>query len=135
MRSNLTYRDIFLHKYGKSCIDEMDEMILRPSDLLVDYDRYGHSTDSMTESCCSDRILQSIVSVSKAYQSSNQRLCYEKWLQENPLPPGKHQMSLTPTLFWYDNIHICETAHYRDFIFDPSRKMVARGGESFGVVE
>ena len=28
----------------------------------------------------------------------------------------------------YDNVHICETAHYRDFIFHPSYKMVARGG-------
>merc|ERR1712113_275968 len=41
---------------------------------------------------------------------------------------GKRQLSLTPTLFWYDNTHLCETAHYRDFIFDPKYKMVARGG-------
>ena len=38
------------------------------------------------------------------------------------------QLSLTPTFFWYDNVHICETAHYRDFIFHPSYKMVAPGG-------
>ena len=37
-------------------------------------------------------------------------------------------MSLVPTLYWYDNIHICETRHYRDFIFHPQYKMCVRGG-------
>ena len=37
-------------------------------------------------------------------------------------------MSLVPTLYWYDNVHICETKQYRDFIFHPSYKMVAKGG-------
>lgn len=41
---------------------------------------------------------------------------------------GFHQLSLTPTLFWYDNTHIVRTSHYRDFIFNPVYKMVARGG-------
>jgi hypothetical protein len=41
---------------------------------------------------------------------------------------GYHQLSLTPTLFWYDNTHNAETAHYRDFVFNPQYKMVARGG-------
>lgn len=132
MRSNLSYRDIFLHKYGKSYREEFDEMILRPPELLVDMMEYGPSSrsmDNMKQCSCSDQVWKSIVAVSNAYQSSNQRLCQLKWLEKNPPPQGMHQMSLTPTLFWYDNIHICETAHYRGFIFDPSYKMVARGGE------
>ena len=41
---------------------------------------------------------------------------------------GKHHLSLTPTLYWYDNIHVVETSHYRDFIFNPQYRMVSRGG-------
>ena len=41
---------------------------------------------------------------------------------------NRQQLSLTPTLFWYDNVHICETEHYRSFIFDKSKRMVAKGG-------
>ena len=32
------------------------------------------------------------------------------------------------TLFWYDNVHLAETCHYRDFVFDPNYKMVKKGG-------
>ena len=32
------------------------------------------------------------------------------------------------TLFWYDNVHIAETEHYRDFVFNPVYKMVKKGG-------
>ena len=41
---------------------------------------------------------------------------------------GSHQLSLTLTLFWYDNTHVCKTSHYRDFVFEPKNHMVARGG-------
>ena len=30
--------------------------------------------------------------------------------------------------FWYDNVHIPETEHYRDFCFDNKFKMVKKGG-------
>jgi len=30
--------------------------------------------------------------------------------------------------FWYDNVHIAETAHYRDFVFGHKYKMVKKGG-------
>jgi hypothetical protein len=45
-----------------------------------------------------------------------------------PISSPLHQISLVPTLYWYDNVHICDTKHYRDFIFHPSYKMVAKGG-------
>jgi hypothetical protein len=59
---------------------------------------------------------------------SQQNADHLEWIISNPPPPGMCQLSLTPTFFWYDNVHICETAHYRDFVFHPSYKMVVRGG-------
>lgn len=38
------------------------------------------------------------------------------------------QATLIPTLFWYDNIHVVNTSHYRDWVFDPLKHLVARGG-------
>ena len=35
---------------------------------------------------------------------------------------------MIPTAFWYDNVHVARTEHYRDFIFDKERKYVAKGG-------
>jgi hypothetical protein len=53
---------------------------------------------------------------------------HQDWLASNPIPSAKAQLSLIPTFFWYDNVHICDTAHYRDFVFHPTYKMVVRGG-------
>lgn len=52
----------------------------------------------------------------------------EEQIREREEEGVVHQLTLTPTLFWYDNTHIVETKHYRDFIFDETSKMVARGG-------
>ena len=30
--------------------------------------------------------------------------------------------------FWYDNVHIAEVEHYRDFCFEERYRMVKRGG-------
>jgi len=68
-------------------------------------------------------------SLKKTYMGSltyMQHKSYENRIGK--LKEGKVQLSLTPTLFWYDNTHICETSHYRDFIFDPKHKNVTRGG-------
>eukprot|EP00927_Polykrikos_kofoidii_P009440 TRINITY_DN13935_c0_g1_i1.p1 TRINITY_DN13935_c0_g1~~TRINITY_DN13935_c0_g1_i1.p1 ORF type:complete len:387 (+),score=62.23 TRINITY_DN13935_c0_g1_i1:36-1163(+) len=35
---------------------------------------------------------------------------------------------LMPLIQWYDSAHVCETEYYRNFVFDPVRKLVARGG-------
>ena len=129
MRSNLTYRDIFLSKYGKAAYDQLTPQVLRLPELLLDAKDYGpnsHSTDSLTVQ--NEKINKSIKTVSHAYWGSSQNLEQQAWLKEHPVPEGRHQLTLTPTLFWYDNTHVCQTAHYRDFVFDPELKMVARGG-------
>ena len=124
------YRDIFLAKYGKRSEDEIKSMVLRPSELMLDASIYGpkgSSKDAIAE-IVDKKVLKSIHAYSDAYQTSLQCTDQQNWVEENPVPKGKHQLSLTPTLFWYDNTHVCETAHYRDFVFDARNKMVARGG-------
>jgi hypothetical protein len=129
MRSNLTYRDIFLSKYGKEASLELEQLILRPAELLVDAQDFGPDSDSIKKMVIpSEKLRRNFESVCETYRSSIQCISEQEWLDNNAVPTGKHQMSLTPTVFWYDNTHIAETAHYRDFIFDPSLKMVARGG-------
>ena len=39
-----------------------------------------------------------------------------------------HQISLTPTLFWYDSMHMFKTSQYRYLVFKPKYCMVAREG-------
>ena len=129
MRSNLVYRDIFLAKYGKAFGEEMASCTLRPSELALDASQYG--PDSASTHCmeyCNGKVRENVAALIENYQSSQQNREYLAWKQSNPLPRNKWQLSLTPTFFWYDNTHICETAHYRDFIFNPRYKMVARGG-------
>lgn len=75
-----------------------------------------------------DALRRNILSLAKTYRGSSQYIDEQKWNQLHPVATGMHQLTLTPTLFWYDNTHICETAHYRDFVFHPSYKMVAKGG-------
>eukprot|EP00977_Amphora_coffeiformis_P027942 scaffold34666_cov158-Amphora_coffeaeformis.AAC.11 len=130
MRSNLMYRDIFHSKYGKASEDEMGSMILRPRELLLDAAKYGPNgnSDEGLADLVDGKILKSIRAYAEAYQGSMQCAKQLSWVQDHPPPEGKHQLTLTPTLFWYDNTHVCETAHYRDFVFHPKYKMVARGG-------
>ena len=129
MRSNLTYRDIFLSKYGKPALDQMTPLILRPPELCLDVTQYGPdsiSTKSMKVE--KEKLTRNLLTTAQNYRGSAQFATEQEWLKENPVPPDKHQLSLTPTIFWYDNTHICETAHYRDFIYNNQFKMVNHGG-------
>ncbi len=130
MRSNLMYRDIFLAKYGRSFMGEMAACTLRPSELALNSEDYGpqsESTNSM-DYAGQEKLRENIMALMETYRTSQQNVDHLEWMQSNPLPSGKWQLSLTPTFFWYDNVHICETAHYRDFVFDPRYKMVVKGG-------
>ena len=129
MRSNLVYRDIFLAKYGRTFSEEMASCTLRPTELALDASQYGpDSASTHGMEYCNGKVRENVASVIENYRSSQQNREYLAWKKSNPLPPDKWQLSLTPTFFWYDNTHICETAHYRDFVFNPRYKMVARGG-------
>jgi hypothetical protein len=131
MRSNLTYRDIFLSKYGCSeYAQEFESMVRRPSELLLDSSKYGPNSESSRAIVKdrSEKLRNNLVSLAETYTHSSQSIEHTAWLRNNPIAPGRHQLTLTPTLFWYDNTHIAETVHYREFIFHPSYKMVAKGG-------
>merc|ERR1719223_2548706 len=124
MRSNLMYRDIFLSKYGKAALNELEEMSLYLPSLALCGEIYGEGGSSAASvTGRSEKVNKSILALKKTYFGS-----YQGRMQTREVGPGKVQLSLTPTLFWYDNTHICDTAHYRDFVFDPRLKMVARGG-------
>jgi hypothetical protein len=131
MRSNLLYRDIFLGKYGRAYLDELNACIERPPELLVDAAEYGpNSRSTELMDFATDKLRDNILALTETYRASAQAILEVEHRQTlTSLPtPGKHQMSLTPTLFWYDNIHVVDTAHYRDFIFHEPYQMVARGG-------
>jgi hypothetical protein len=130
MRSNLMYRDIFLTKYGHTKIEELSDLSLRVPELKTDNSLYGPNSQSTAAmSYSSEKLRANILALVDTYRSSAHAKMEEEWNeQNNSVQDGKNQMSLTPTLFWYDNVHICETEHYRDFVFHPDYKMVARGG-------
>ena len=130
MRSNLTMRDQFIGQYGGSYSDEMLDCILRPPELLLDAKLFGpdsQSTQNMDYGG-EEKLRKNILAFAETYRGSQQCLDNIEWLKTSQVLEDKCQLSLTPTLFWYDNVHICETSHYRDFIFDPQYKMVVRGG-------
>eukprot|EP00978_Attheya_sp_CCMP212_P014331 scaffold36408_cov53-Attheya_sp.AAC.4 len=131
MRSNLVYRDIFTGKYGKTANTELGELVLRPPELLLDSKEYGPEegfTANRLE-ISSEKMKKNVTALAQAYRGSSQYNGQLEWQNLNPEnKAGLQQLSLTPTLFWYDNTHVCETSHYRDFIFNPLYKMVARGG-------
>lgn len=129
MRSNLTYRDIFLSKYGKESYDDMSRLVLRPPELELNASIYGPEGSSCRQLVClSENVLMSTTLLAQNYMRSLQCLGQQEWLKSHPPAPGRHQLTLTPTLFWYDNTHIVDTAHYRDFILHPKYQLVARGG-------
>lgn len=129
MRSNLIYRDIFMSKYGKPAMEELGDLVLRPPELLVDATEYGPDSSSVQNMTIpTEKLRTNLESVRDLYMVSIQNRGQLDWLANTAIPAGKHQMSLTPTLFWYDNTHLVETAHYRDYIFHPKYKMVAKGG-------
>jgi hypothetical protein len=130
MRSNLLYRDHFLGKYGKSYMDAMASCIVRPSELALDAELYGPNSRStqLMEYGGSEKLRENIRALMETYSTSQQNVDHLEWIESRTSPPSQCQLSLTPTFFWYDNVHICETAHYRDFVFNPKFKMVVRGG-------
>lgn len=130
MRSNLFYRDIFLAKYGRRFCDEMAACTLRPPELALDASKYGPDSESTRsiDHGWSVKLQENIATLAESYKNTMQNQEYLEWKRNHPLPDGKWQLSLTPTFFWYDNTHICETEHYRDFVFNPQYKMVVRGG-------
>ena len=134
MKSNMNYYDIFSSKYGKRACAELKTMIIRPEELNIAGNMYGpsgQSTAKMVEPP-SEKRRQLRDTARETYKASHQNIIYEEWLQSmsnrGANQDGFHQLSLTPTLFWYDNTHIVRTEHYRDFIYNPMFKMVARGG-------
>jgi hypothetical protein len=133
MRSNLIYKDLFLSKYGRLYFDQLGDMVLRPPELLLESGRYGPgSGPAAAMGVSNEKVRGNVVALAETYRSSLQHAEHRAWLESRATPeqrdPGRQQLSLTPTLFWYDNVHIAETAHYRDFIFKPSYRMVAKGG-------
>ena len=132
MRSNLMYYDIFSGKYGRRAVDEFRKMIRFPEELYIGENIYGlNGKSEMTllpkQKDKREHVLQSM---KDAYRGSHQYITYDEQSKEaiRQNVDGFHQLTLTPLLFWYDNTHVVSTAHYRDFVFDPKNKMVARGG-------
>ena len=131
MRSNLCYRDIFTSKYAGGALNQLLEMVKTPPELILDASIYGPkgvSVEDMvvTRVDTNKKLMKNIASLAQSYKGTIQCTSHL-----NPMEceeAGKQQLSLTPTLFWYDNTHVCETSHYRDFIFNPRYKMVVRGG-------
>jgi len=136
MKSNLNYYDIFSSKFSRRACAELKTMIVRPQELNIKGSMYGpngHSIANMVEPPSEKRRRLRDVA-RETYKASHQNIIYEEWVESESKSTrgvnqdGSHQLSLTPTLFWYDNTHIVRTVHYRDFIFNPVFKMVARGG-------
>jgi hypothetical protein len=131
MRSNLTMLDQFIGQYGGSYSDEMLDCILRPPELLLDAKMFGpnsESTQNIDYVSNGERLHENLLALAETYKGSQQCIDNLEWIKTSQVSEDKCQLSLTPTLFWYDNVHICETSHYRDFVFDPQLKMVVRGG-------
>jgi len=123
MKSNLQYRDIFISKYSKAAGAELMDMVIQPPELALDASVYGPEGSSVRGIEVEDKIQRNLDSLAETYMANIQ--CKSHNFDQ---VDGKHQLSLTPTIFWYDNTHIVETSHYRDYIFDPLYRMVARGG-------
>jgi len=126
MRSNLFYLDQS-RKYPKSIHNEMVMNIKRPQELVLESADFG--TEAVcNEMCerfprCEDKYLnlRAMYTENPSYQYAFDGKAEEKDVKFV-------QGSLIPTLFWYDNIHVVTTSHYRDFVFDPALKLVAKGG-------
>lgn len=136
MRSNLMYKDIFLAKYSlqQAQQQEWNDMVLRVPELRFPAKQYGPDSDSTRAMpLASTKMQKNIAALAESYKGSHQAttagpVVLDDDKNDNDDAPLQHQVTLTPTLFWYDNVHICETEHYRDFIFHEKYKMVARGG-------
>jgi len=123
MRSNLNYRDIFISKYGKAAGSELIDLVIHPPELALDAGVYGPEGSSALNIEAEGKMKLHYDSLAQTYKGNIQYKSHNFDQVD-----GRHQLSLTPTIFWYDNTHIVETSHYRDFVFDPMYRMVARGG-------
>ena len=127
MRSNLQYLEIFIGKFGASKVEEYRSLTKRPPSLLLPASSYG--SPAVAASLCDryPRCAEKYALLRKNYVSST---AYGRWFMEehNSTGVGEAQASLLPTAFWYDNVHVARTEHYRDYIFDPEKKLVAKGG-------
>mmetsp|Transcript_21293 Transcript_21293/g.44344 ORF Transcript_21293/g.44344 Transcript_21293/m.44344 type:complete len:395 (-) Transcript_21293:18-1202(-) len=135
MRSNLMYMEHFVAKYGSPLLENLKACVKRPLELRLDPTKYGGRE-------VAERLFENYPRVTDKYRSlyDNYRSCapYMEYLgkEVSEVAEGdcgdddglKCQASLIPTLFWYDNIHITRTEHYRDWVFDDKRKLVKRGG-------
>jgi len=129
MKSNLMYRDIYLSKYGKTACDELCKLVISPPQLALDSCIYGPEGSSIKNmQFQSESVKRNAYALAQTYKGTVQFLSNVEMTSKSEQKSGKHQLTLTPILFWYDNTHICETAHYRDFIFNPKEKHVKRGG-------
>ncbi|GMH97593.1 hypothetical protein TrVE_jg1600 [Triparma verrucosa] len=123
MRSNLLYLEHFCSKYHSELLNSNLSHVKRPSTLLLDKSQYGWN-DVVAEDLCKrfSRCGEKYRTLRENYKNS---VPYSQFLNQGG---EEAQASLIPTLFWYDNIHICLTEHYLNFVFDPKLKLVARGG-------
>ena len=141
MRSNLMYLEQFVAKYGKAMLQSLKSCIKRPQELRLDPRLF-------TSKEVAERVFDDYPRISEKYRNlcENYKKCppYAELkgeeLSELEGRKGcsdadgdvdgdvKCQASLIPTLFWYDNVHITRTEHYRDWVFKPERKLVKRGG-------
>jgi len=135
MRSNLMYRDIFMSKYGKIAVKELFDLVVLPRELVLD-DEYIQSSIDELRVLHSKSLWDNLVQLSQSYKTSFHNRSQREILQRRSMSSGSGEddaigarpCSLTPTLFWYDNTHICRTEHYIDFVFSTKYKMVVRGG-------
>jgi hypothetical protein len=135
MRSNLIYRDLFLSKYGKVAANDLCQLVLLPEELVFEREEWLMSIEEM-KNLQRNVPWENILQLSQTYLKSLQYSSHVDMLQnrsrsfinENSISLQQIQCSLTPTVFWYDNVHICRTDHYRDFVFSWKHKMVKSGG-------
>ncbi len=126
MRSNLMYLEQFIGKYGKRMAEESrDHHMRRPEALLLPSKDYA--CDEVAEELLRTfpRCTEKYTTLREAYRTSPH---YSPYVPDKVAKEDFVQASLIPTFFWYDNIHIVRTEHYRDWVFDPEKKLVARGG-------
>lgn len=143
MRSNLLYKDIFMSKYGRASLNTLESMVIHSPHLQLSSSIYGQNGSSVQYMLNSvkersdenkyKKLYQNFLSWQQNYFACEQGVSYVNQLQQQKESSAQYndklqQLSLTPTIFWYDNTHIVQTSHYRDFIFDPRLKMVAKGG-------
>jgi hypothetical protein len=155
MRSNLMYLEQFVAKYGKAMLQSLKACMKRPPELRLDPRLFTSKEVAERVFESYPRVSEKYRSLCENYKNSPP---YAELRGEEVSEVGeregegcsnrgsdgggdgggdggddgggdvKCQATLIPTLFWYDNVHITRTDHYRDWVFEPERKLVKRGG-------